>query len=396
MKVFISMKKITLVILLTGIFVNTKIVAQDFSFNQGGANSDYFEIITYEIKNEKILVDVVLGGKKRKFILDTGSSTMITENLYKELKPEIISTELVLDKFNNKDTLIVVSLDEINFGGVIFRNIPAYALNITPDWFECLRVDGIIGSNMLRKSIVQISSKDKTITLTNNQKKLNLNKDHISELKLNETSYPIVKFKIEKVPLRLLFDSGDEQLLSLSNNLMNKIINGEKKNPFEVISKGYGSHTLGLIGVEQNSIKSRVKVSFIEINKTRMRNLVFDTENSMQSCIGAKLLDYGVVTIDYLNENFSFEPFESKIDLTEKKWQISPTMINGQFVVGTVWGELISQIKPEDKIIAIDSINYEESNICDLLKNNLKKKDKILLTIEDANGLRKKIEIEKK
>lgn len=390
------MKKLLFIITLIIALSNIELSAQDFNYNQGGTKGEYLDTLKFESEYGKIFLNVEIAGKKRKFLFDTGSTTMISRNLYNQIKPNVIFEKTSFDVLKNRDTLNVVNLNEIKLGNTTFHNIPSAVLNTTSDWLECFNIDGIIGSNMLRNSIVQILSVKQEIILTDNDKNLSLRKSNSSELKLSEENNPFIIVKADKIPLQLLFDSGSDELFSLSNKLMDKIVENEKSNPFEIISIGYGSSTLGLFGAEKETKKSRINLSILEINTLKLKGLVVETNNSIQSTIGAQLINHGIVTIDYKNKRFYIEPFDANKNLQEKKWPIDLTVINGHLAVVVVWGELIEQVKPGDKIISIDGTNYENVGICELLNPKINEKNKIFLTIKDNNGIRKNIELERK
>lgn len=390
------MKKLFFIIVIMIALSNTKLLAQDFTFNQGGPMGEYFDNLKFESEYGKIFLNVEIAGKKRKFLFDTGSTTMISKNLYDEIKPNVIFEVASIDILKNRDTLKIVAIDEIKLGNTTFYDTPSAVLNTTPDWLECFNIDGIIGSNILRNSIVQILSAKQEIIITSNERNLSLRKSHSSELILSKESKPFINIKADKIRLRLLFDTGSTELFSLSNKLMDKIVEKKKRNPFDIISIGYGSSSFGFFGTEKEAEKSRIDLSTLEINTLKLKSLVVETANSIQSTIGVQLINYGIVTIDYKNKRFYIEPFEEKKDLQEKKWSINLTVIDGYLAVGVVWGELIEQVKPGDKIISLDGTNYENVDICELLKPKINEKNKISLTIEDNNGIRKNIELERK
>jgi len=340
------------------------------------------------------MVKVEINGKKRNFLFDTGASTLISKSLFKELNTTIIHKQLEQDFFNNRDTLRIVSLKELKLGNLIFNDIPVSVVDSTQDWFKCNNIEGIVGSNILRNSIVQISSNANTITITDNRKKLTLNKNDASKLNLNESSNPFIKITLGKVDIMVLFDSGANGFFALSNNMMNKIMIGEKSKPFETLATGFGANTLGIFGAEKNTERYRLKIPILQINNSKFENVIIETSSTIQSNIGAALLNYGIVTIDYLDKKFYIVPYENIVKSENKKWPISPTFINGKLAVGVIWGKLKDQINIGDQIVAIDSTNFEKVDMCNYFSiSKLKDKDKAILTIKDKNGSIKQIEI---
>ena len=123
------MKRLNLLLIAIGIFNFHYSFGQEFSFNQGGAtHKDYYDVIPYETNNDKIFINVEINGKKRKFLFDTGSTTLISESLFREINPALMNKQIVVDMFKNKDTLKIVSLNDLKLGSIIFNDIPEYAL----------------------------------------------------------------------------------------------------------------------------------------------------------------------------------------------------------------------------------------------------------------------------
>ena len=131
--------------------------------NDSTIQQSYHTLIPYESVNGKIIIKVNIKGKPYRFILDTGSLTLISKRLYDELNLKIIYKVCVNDQSALKDSMNVVSVDEIVIGDFTFNNVEAFALKESNSLVECFNVDGFIGSNILSPFIVQISSPDKTV-----------------------------------------------------------------------------------------------------------------------------------------------------------------------------------------------------------------------------------------
>src|SRR5450432_2973834 len=129
--------------------------AQSVSLNLGGTSAtNYYEELPYETVNGKIFVYVELAGKKYRFLFDTGAPVTVSTELATVLDAPLIHKEILTDAFGGKDSIFVVSLDSIRIGKLVFDHIPA--LDGIPGFYSCWNVSGVVGSNMLRNSIVHI------------------------------------------------------------------------------------------------------------------------------------------------------------------------------------------------------------------------------------------------
>ncbi len=360
-----------------------------FSFNQGGSNPiDYFSTIPYENINDKIIVSVQIKEKIYRFILDTGAPTTISSKFFYEINPSLIAKIPISDANQITDSLSVVRLNDITIGDVTFTNIPALVAknNII---FECFQVDGFIGSNLLRNSVVQINNNSKYLIITNDEKKLALNPKHSSDLFLDKQSSPVVSiyFKKKKVKEQVLFDLGMNSLYDLSLNHFNLF---KQYKIFEILGNSKGSNSLGLFGVAQDTIQYRLRLPEMEINGTKILNITTQTTIDDNSRIGSKILEYGIVTIDYKNKKFYFAPFlKNEIDATQKKFPIDFVPRNNQLYIGFIWDDkLDDNISVGDQIIAIDEISYENRNICDFMTKDavFRDKDKVTLITRNIKG----------
>jgi predicted aspartyl protease len=393
-----KMKQILTIAFLT-IITNLSVGQGSFTFNQGQSKSlEYFAVIPYENVKGKIIIKAVINEKLYRFILDTGAPTTVTKDLYNDLQLKTINKLPVYDQSGRVDSMVVVSLKEISIGDVTFTDVATLVAEKTLI-LECFQVDGFIGSNLLRNSVVQFNDSNKTISITNNEKRLNLNPKESSDLFLDKfQSNPFFWINLEnkkKVSEQLLFDSGMDDFYNLS--LIHYSI-FEKKNIFKILARANGSYSMGLHGASNDTISYKLQLPKMKINGTELNNVSVKTTASANSRIGSQLIEKGIVTIDYKNKKFYFSSkFGGKIDLFEKSLPVELIYRNDEIQVGIVWDdELRHKIKPGDKIIAVDDFSYEDIDVCDIIRNEprLKDKERFTLTIKTETGVVEKVTIE--
>lgn len=374
------------------------------SANQGYVEQQkYLTTIPYKQIKGKIIIEIVIDNKIRKFILDTGSSTVISENLYKELNPKLLGTVEVIDQSGLKDNLNVVSLSETKLNELVFKDIPALVSKEAKMLFECFDVDGLIGSNLLRNSLVQFDYKNKTITLTDDPKSLNLKKKDANEMELSPNqSNPFVWVKLKKgkdfTNEKILFDTGDDGLYLMSINTYKHII-GEKPGIIQTLAENEGAFSAGLHGAAEKMTNYVVNVPMLEMNNLALNNVTTKTTYTFSS-FGSEILKYGKVTLDYKNKKFYMEPYGDALEtnLDRGVWAIDPIIENEKAVIGIIWDKTLeNKVNVGDEILKFDNIDYQNMGFCEIVKSSTKvdKKTALLVLKDVKTGEIKSIEIKK-
>ena len=362
------MKKIKIFIFI--IFTNI-CLAQDINLNQGNAkNPNYYSEIPFEYVNGKIIIPVQINNKTYKFLLDTGAPNCISKNLTINLNPKILNEIKVSDADDNKSVLNVVELPDLIIGNIAFENSLALSYNEEKNLvFDCFNIDGFIGSNLLRNSIIQINIKKKTLTITNEKSKLKFNNKNGTKLTLIGTqSSPYIWIKIKGKSSgkeQVLLDTGMKGFYDISTRNYNLF---KKENIFQLIAIGNGSQRIGLFG--NSTIKEQVKVLLPEmkISNSSFLNISTISTNDNNSRIGIDLFENGIGTIDFKNKKFYFDEYEINKDLSEKPLGFSPTIINEKLSIGIVWDEKLKEkIYVGDEIVEINGKNYENYLLCDFI-----------------------------
>lgn len=370
-----------------------------FTLSEGfTTQKSYFSEIHYISVRDKIIIKASINGKNYRFILDTGAPTMITRKVFNELNLAILKKISINDANDKKDSLSIVNLNKVVLGDIIFNDVPAL---IAEDAFifDCHQVDGFIGSNMLRNTIIKFLAKDQKLIITDDGIKLSLNKKYASNLFLTPSqSSPFFKLKVkgkDTGSIELLFDTGMEGMFDLSLKHYAVL---EKEKIFDELAVSSGLGPFGLFGSGNSTAQYLLRVPELNINGTIFRNVSIQTTSNSNSRVGVELLKYGTVTLDYKNKKFYFEPFNNTIDLLRMHFPISFTIKNNKTIVAIVWdSNLNREVSPGDELIAVNDVNYRDIDPCDLLikPQIFEGKTQAILTLKNSDGVIKKISMSK-
>lgn len=127
----------------------------------------YKTVLPYRMVGGKMIVDLVMNGTSRSFIFDTGGRTALTGEICEELGLTVVDSLVVTDVNSKKAAYPLVSIESLMTPDqkINFKHVSAMKL-AKPSPFECFHTDGLIGSDLLVRTIVEIDGKNKTITIT--------------------------------------------------------------------------------------------------------------------------------------------------------------------------------------------------------------------------------------
>lgn len=375
-------------LLITNLFYSQEIVNLN---HESTKEKNYFTTFNYEELNGKMIVSAELNSKKYNFVFDTGAPTAISSKIVSELKLSTDGDIELKDQSALTSNMEIVTIENLNFGGINFKNTPSIILK-DMTLFDCLNVDGIIGSNILGNSIIQISAKDKTITLTDKADKLKLKKKNSFEMTVNPIqSTPYIDLFYLNGDLSahesILVDTGMREFLDLSVHVYKNAV--DKVDVFKPLSRSFGTYSAGLHGVAEKSESYTVLVPKLQIGKNYFINVKTHTTTDYTSRIGTEVLEYGVMTLDFINKRFYFDSYEKNdvIDISSKTWPLLLSMNDKKMVVGIVWDETLKEkVNVGDEVIKFGRYNYEEMDFCEKFRapiNNLNDEERIIL--KDVN-----------
>ena len=346
----------------------------------------YKTVLPYRMVGGKMIVDLVMNGTSRSFIFDTGGRTALTGEICEELGLTVVDSLVVTDVNSKKAAYPLVSIESLMTPDqkINFKHVSAMKL-AKPSPFECFHTDGLIGSDLVVRTIVEIDGKNETITITSaeNPSTVSLRK----MLPFIKSGMPIILLQAGAGNnITALFDTGCPSFFSLKVSDYETL---KTTGAFQVLSEGYGEGSIGVAGMAEADISHRVCLPVLSVGGTKFQNVTSETSTPPFTLLGVKLLDYGKVTLDYPRARFYFEANEAVNDLSSKHYNVALRVKDGELIISTVWSAMKGVVEVGDKVTRINGKPVRMYDFCESIVNGipeLKGKKKTRLTVQTKQG----------
>ena len=340
----------------------------------------------YSSNNGWIVIEVEIRDKAYNFILDTGASNFITKELAEELNSSVLGAEEVKDVNDTGNSTEYTRINSIKIGDVDFQNTIAgiFDFNETTE-IGCTKIDGIIGSNLMRKAIWDFDFKNQSITIASDEHKLDLPKEIIeSRFYIGTAGVPAVTLQIngKKVLNNTVdFGNGGSNLMradyfqdQLEANLIKKYVKGNQKawGGFGRTEEEPFYHTI----VDEFKIGNHtVNNSFTRVNKGAGNNLGLAFFKNYRVILNWHKKKISMIEITKAG-NDSYETYGFSTLFEE----------DGVYINAIVETSSASKfLKQDDKILRIKDTNYAditEEQYCGILSNDFENNtDPLSITI---------------
>lgn len=186
--------------LITLILINSCSVSKAAKYlKEGKTDQENYKVtFPFEMKNGWIIVPVEIKNKTYKFLLDTGTPTLVSKELAESLNMKVIDSVNASDVYNNSQQNNYTRIETIGIGTIDFIETVALIndFNATPMWAS-LNVDGFIGASLMQHAIWDIDFDQKQITITDNESNLSLPEEVIeNKLFIGVAGIPSIACKI--------------------------------------------------------------------------------------------------------------------------------------------------------------------------------------------------------
>lgn len=274
-----------------------------------------YEKTKIDVYGNSMIIPIIINGKSYNFQLDTGAPTSISEELFNTLGLPVKDTLSIFDYYGNHKLERSSIIPEIQIGKIKFSKIRVGIMRPIQSLKICdVKIDGYLGSDFFADKILLIDIKKKEIIFTNRLQKLALDKKYALKIKfISENKTPVlpIYFTSKNAKEYVWFDTGSANYLyRLNSSILNKMRKDSIITNDDIL---YTQKTMGrgLLGPQNDSINYVVLYDSIKICNTLLLNCTATTFSSSfdNSILGAPLLQKGIVTIDYINGYFYFNPY---------------------------------------------------------------------------------------
>lgn len=344
------------------------------SMNEGRLlTKDFFITVPYrETPDGAAVIEVTVGGKKRRFMIDTGAPLSLSKSLQKELNPPVLQDVQLRDANGDTTAVKIVRVEALSIGEVQVEGVPALVLDLESPLFACEKLDGLIGSNLLRSFIIRFNKKEKRLSLGDRIDSFHVTAGTVSlAMQVNDVqSDPLIPVQIGAgITDTVLYDTGDGHFYNLSKSKFDAFNNGGRLSG-TVLHKGIGVGSQGIIAANTNALPSmQVKIDRFAIGKAVVQNVVALQQYDTRSRAGRGLWEYGLVTMDYPGRRFYFTPHQTNETFNaEPDFGFQFQEREGKLLVTVVWGDTEAArcgLKPGDEVVQLGSFVPKNTPLCE-------------------------------
>lgn len=290
------------------------------TLKQGELKTETFQqVIPFNYRLGLIIIPVEIEGKNYQFLLDTGAPNVVSTELAEILKIENGVGHKTSDSQGAKSQLQFITIDEILIGGIKFERTAAAVADLSQsNEVACLKIDGIIGSNLMRLCKWKIDYAHQQITIVSDLSNFGIDST-FSVLKFEPelTGTPKISIDLDGTPIEnVKFDTGSAGFIDLPLAALNKI---KKSGNDYAIVKSFGVNGSGLFGAGQEDTMYYAKIEKMMISDLAIKNRTVEFVKDHSALLGTQFFKHFTICFDWQRKEIYLQkvkeidekPFES-------------------------------------------------------------------------------------
>jgi hypothetical protein len=352
------------------------------------------DTVQIDVQQGLIILQVSIEGKDYRFLFDSGAPLSVSTQLQDAHAFKMLSKGSIVDSDQNRQNVEWAGIDSIKIGKITFQDQTAFIGDFQANpVLECLEIDGIVGSNLMRHCNWTIDQEQNLLILHDHIDQGDLKKDITIPFR-HDSQYSIfVKINVGRAAISpILVDYGSTASISLSDQIFstpkNENIIGETWTEL-------GWKQSGLVG---KPVKLHREIEYSD--STSIDSIILPDvrlQTSETTSIGNGLLSRFRVTIDWNNDQLHLLKTGDKTKAASfSGFKLGSTAGGGIVVQSVVVGSgaYHEGVRPGMQVIQLDDLNFEDgSDFCDYI--NHRPADSISMQLVDSTGQQKEYYFER-
>ncbi|QJP35762.1 hypothetical protein F0365_15815 [Nonlabens sp. Ci31] len=330
-------------------------------FNNGTlTNIDYKEIIPFNYDYNYAIVEVEINSIKYNFLVDTGAPTVISNAIYEDLKIEAIDYIAIEDSQGQINSQKVVVVPEIKIGNLTYHNTGGVVADLRNVFeFDCMGIDGIIGSNQMAKSYWKFDYQNREITITDQLAHYDLTTytDTLSFI-VSASKTPYLRGHVNGLETLFVYDTGFGGHIDIDRELAEfKEADG---------FTNYGNSGIGLYGVIDSTTIRTIKTDSLRIGSIEMGAQVVDLD--FGNLIGNKFMNKHDVVMDWTSQKIYLKKLKEFEKTQQNSFGFKFRIKENKALVTGLIEEFAIDLQLGDVLLSINDFEFKnitDSNACE-------------------------------
>jgi len=330
-------------------------------FNNGTlTNIDYKEIIPFNYDYNYAIVEVEINSIKYNFLVDTGAPTVISNTIYEDLKIEAIDYIAIEDSQGQINSQKVVVVPEIKIGNLTYHNTGGVVADLRNVFeFDCMGIDGIIGSNQMAKSYWKFDYQNREITITDQLAHYDLTTytDTLSFI-VSASKTPYLRGHVNGLETLFVYDTGFGGHIDIDRELAEfKEADG---------FTNYGNSGIGLYGVIDSTTIRTIKTDSLRIGSIEMGAKVVDLD--FGNLIGNKFMNKHDVVMDWTSQKIYLKKLKEFEKTQQNSFGFKFRIKENKALVTGLIEEFAIDLQLGDVLLSINDFEFKnitDSNACE-------------------------------
>lgn len=332
--------------------------------------TDFKTTIPFTYVNGWIVLEVEIENKTYNFLLDTGSSNLLTKELAEKLNIKSLGTEEIGDINGKTNETEYTRVKNIKIANIDFQNTIAgiLDLNKVPE-ISCTKIDGFIGSNLMRKAVWDFDFQKQLITITNNENKLDIPEETIeSKLFIGTAGVPSVIVDINgQRTLNNTVDLGNSRGVLLRTDYFNKQIDKKKIKKYVK-----GNHkSFGAFGRTETEPFYNVIIDEMKIGNHNINNLLASVQSGSDGNLGLSFFKNYRLILNWHTKKMKMTPITDAGNGSYKGYGFDTLYQNENVFVSSIieTSSASEFLELGDQIVNVNNENYlnvTKEQYCDI------------------------------